>query len=88
VTVLGRPGCCCCVPPEWVPVRGQYDATPVFGAIVSAHMADIDNGFTHETHNGTCPDLPDIVGGRYWTNHSTARCENEAQHFVAQPSDM
>lgn len=50
------------VPAEWEPVRGQYDATPVFGAIVSAHMTDIDNGFTHETHNGNCPYSLDFPG--------------------------
>ncbi len=48
----GLPG-----PPEWKAIRGQYDVTPVFGAIVSAHMADIDNGLTHRTHNATCPYL-------------------------------
>ena len=57
----GDADCCCCIPTEWEPVRGQYDATPVFGAIVSAHMADIDNGFTHETHNGNCPYIPDLA---------------------------
>src|SRR4029453_19517332 len=49
------------VPPEWRSVRGQYDVTPVFGAIISAHMTDIDNGFTHETHNGNCPYFPNIL---------------------------
>jgi hypothetical protein len=50
----GLPG-----PPEWQAVRGQYDVTPVFGAIISSHMADIDNGFTHRTHNANCPYLGD-----------------------------
>src|SRR5204863_9614638 len=31
--------------------------TPVFGATVQAQMADIDNGLTHQTHNGNCPYL-------------------------------
>jgi hypothetical protein len=53
----GLPG-----PPEWKAIRGQYDATPVFGATVSAHMADIDNGLTHRTHNGTCPFMIDGLG--------------------------
>jgi len=45
-------------PPEWkAGPSGDYVATPVFGAITSAHMADIDNGLTHETHNGNCPYL-------------------------------
>lgn len=43
------------IPAEWVPVRGDHVATPVFGAVKSAHMVDIDNGLTHETHNGNCP---------------------------------
>jgi hypothetical protein len=45
-------------PPEWkCGPAGDYVATPVFGAITSAHMTDIDNGLTHETHNGNCPYL-------------------------------
>jgi hypothetical protein len=52
---LYRPGLA--GPPEWKAIRGEYDATPVFGATVSAHMADIDNGLTHQTHNATCPYL-------------------------------
>jgi hypothetical protein len=45
-------------PPEWkTGPSGDFVALPVFGAITSAHMADIDNGLTHETHNGNCPYL-------------------------------
>ena len=44
-------------PPEWQPVRGQYDATPVFGYALGGEMATIDNGLTHHTHNGNCPHL-------------------------------
>jgi hypothetical protein len=44
-------------PPEWVALRGDYFATPFFGVITWAKMADIDNGVTHETHNGNCPYL-------------------------------
>jgi hypothetical protein len=53
-------------PPEWVPVpsfNGDYDAIPVFGVILSAFMADIDNVFTHETHNANCPYFPDTIFG-------------------------
>lgn len=53
-------------PPEWVPVpsfNGDYDAIPVFGVILSAFMADIDNVFTHETHNSNCPYFPDTIFG-------------------------
>ena len=49
-------------PPEWKAIRGEFDATPVFGAAVSAQMADIDNGYTHQTHNGNCP-APEILFG-------------------------
>jgi hypothetical protein len=44
-------------PPEWKAIRGEYDATPVSGAVVSAKMEDLDNGFTHRTHNANCPYL-------------------------------
>ncbi|HEY5957471.1 MAG TPA: hypothetical protein VIV60_12985, partial [Polyangiaceae bacterium] len=53
-------------PPEWVPVpsfNGHYDAIPVFGVILGAFMADIDNVFTHETHNANCPYFPDTIFG-------------------------
>ena len=42
-------------------IRGDHTVTPVFGAITSAHMTDIDNGLTHETHNGNCPYFPNIL---------------------------
>jgi hypothetical protein len=54
--ICHEPGICR-IPPEWVAIRGDYVATPVCGAIVSAHMADIDNGLTHETHTANCPYL-------------------------------
>jgi hypothetical protein len=57
------PGFSAPIPPEWVGIRGDDVATPVFGAIVSAHMTDIDNGLTHETHNATCPYLHEALGG-------------------------
>ena len=45
-------------PPEWkTGPSGDFVALPVFGAILDAHMADIDNGLTHETHNANCPYL-------------------------------
>jgi hypothetical protein len=45
-------------PPEWkTGPSGDFAALPVFGAILDAHMGDIDNGLTHETHNGNCPYL-------------------------------
>jgi hypothetical protein len=65
------------VPPEWRSVRGQYDVTPVFGAIISAHMTDIDNGFTHETHNGNCPYFPNILEVL-----STVTCVSDFEFFV------
>jgi hypothetical protein len=46
-------------PPEWQNIRGDYVATPVFGAITSAFMEPYDNGLTHETHNANCPYLGD-----------------------------
>jgi hypothetical protein len=42
---------------EWVALRGDYFVTPFFGVITWAKMADLDNGVTHETHNGNCPYL-------------------------------
>ena len=48
-------------PPEWQNIRGDYVATPVFGAILSAFIDPIDNGLTHETHNGNCPYLGDAL---------------------------
>jgi hypothetical protein len=66
-----------CIPPEWVSIHGDYDATPVFGAIVSAHMTDIDNGLTHETHNGNCPFLPNIS-----QVFSTVTCVSDYEFFV------
>lgn len=65
------------IPPEWVSIRGQYDVTPVFGAIISAHMTDIDNGFTHETHNGNCPYFPNILEAV-----STVTCVSDFEFFV------
>lgn len=64
-------------PPEWVGIRGNYVATPVFGAIVSAHMTDIDNGLTHETHNGNCPGFPNILQAL-----STLTCVSDYEFFV------
>ena len=56
-------------PPEWVAVRsdalghaGNYVSTPVFGAVVSNFMADIDNALTHEHHNTYCPYLHEGLG--------------------------
>jgi hypothetical protein len=65
------------IPPEWVSIRGQYDVTPVFGGIISAHMTDIDNGFTHETHNGNCPWFPNILEAV-----STVTCVSDFEFFV------
>ena len=67
----------CCVPPEWVAIRGDYVATPVFGAIASAHMTDIDNGLTHETHNGNCPYFPNILEAL-----STITCVSDYEYFI------
>jgi hypothetical protein len=53
-------GLACC-PPEWAPIRGDRRVTSVFGAIRSAHLTDVDNGLTHETHNGTCPYLGEAL---------------------------
>lgn len=71
------PGSSATVPAEWVTVRGQYDVTPVFGAITSAHMSDIDNGLTHETHNGNCPYFPNIAQAV-----STVTCVSDYEFFV------
>jgi hypothetical protein len=60
-----------------VSIRGQYDVTPVFGAIISAHMTDIDNGYTHETHNGNCPYFPNIAQAI-----STVTCVSDFEFFV------
>jgi hypothetical protein len=49
-------------PPEWVAIQGNYVATPAFGATIAAHMTSIDNGLTHETHNGNCPYLTEGLG--------------------------
>jgi hypothetical protein len=65
------------VPAEWESIRGQYDVTPVYGAIISAHMTDIDNGFTHETHNGNCPYFPNIAQAI-----STVTCVSDFEFFV------
>ncbi len=65
------------VPAEWVSIRGQYDVTPVYGAITSAHMTDIDNGLTHETHNGNCPYFPNILEAV-----STVTCVSDFEFFV------
>ena len=51
-------------PPEWAAVqsfKGDYVVTPVFGVIVSAFYADIDNAFTHEFHFGDCKGFPNIL---------------------------
>jgi hypothetical protein len=58
----GHPG----GPPEWVAIQsfeGDWVATPVFGAVISNFMADIDNVFTHEHTFGGCPYCPDSIGG-------------------------
>ena len=58
----GHPG----GPPEWVAIQsfeGDWVATPVFGAVISNFMADIDNVFTHEHTFGGCPYCPDTIGG-------------------------
>lgn len=34
---------------------GNYIAIPVFGAVRESHISTSDNGFTHETHYGSCP---------------------------------
>lgn len=65
------------IPPEWKDVRGQYTATPVYGAVIGAHMTDIDNGLTHETHNGTCPYLPDLA-----TVVTDITCVSDFEYFV------
>ncbi len=58
----GHPG----GPPEWAAIpsyKGDYVATPVFGAIISNFYADIDNAFTHEHTFGNCPYCLDTIGG-------------------------
>jgi len=67
----------CCIPPEWHAIRGDYIATPVFGVIVSAFMDNIDNGFTHQTHNGNCPYFPNILEAL-----STVTCASDYEFFV------
>jgi hypothetical protein len=71
------PGVPAAIPPEWVGIRGDYVVTPVFGAIVSAYMDNIDNGFTHETHNGNCPYFPNILEAL-----STVTCVSDYEFFV------
>ena len=85
----GLPG-----PPEWKAIRGQYDATPVFGVVNEAHMADIDNGLTHRTHNASCPGDSEelglvfgfltggIVGAEGWANIGSLVCASDFEFFV------
>jgi hypothetical protein len=81
-------------PPEWKAIRGQYDATPVFGVVTEAHMADIDNGLTHRTHNATCPGDAEelglvfgfltggIVGAEGWAKIGSLVCASDFEFFV------
>jgi hypothetical protein len=81
-------------PPEWKAIRGQYDATPVFGVVDEAHMADIDNGLTHRTHNSSCPGDAEelglvfgfltggIVGAEGWAKIGSLVCASDFEFFV------
>lgn len=81
-------------PPEWRAIRGQYDVTPVFGATTSAHMADIDNGLTHRTHNATCPAHAEelglvfgflaggVIGAEGWAKVGSLVCASDFEFFV------
>jgi len=81
-------------PPEWKAIRGQFDATPVFGVVTEAHMADIDNGLTHRTHNASCPHDAEelgflfgfltggVVGAEGWSNVGSLVCASDFEFFV------
>lgn len=46
-------------PPEWVPIKGHYVQTPIWGVVFEVHLAKGDNPFTHDTHFDPCP-LPTL----------------------------
>ena len=81
-------------PPEWKAIRGQYDATPVFGVVTQVQMEDYDNGLTHRTHNGTCPaDAEElglvfgfltggVEGAEAWANVGSLVCASDFEFFV------
>jgi hypothetical protein len=76
-------------PPEWKSIRGQYDATPVSGVVNEAHMADVDNGLTHRTHNATCPYDSEELGalfegilGAELVNVGSLVCASDFEFFV------
>jgi hypothetical protein len=83
-------------PPEWQKgPSGDFVALPVFGAITSAHMGGIDNGLTHETHNGNCPYLGlglaigavlvggvPALGGYVAAEEYGLTCESDFEFFV------
>ena len=83
-------------PPEWKAIRGQYDAAQVFGVVNEAHMADIDNGLTHRTHNATCPKMRKSLawssafwwhlGAEGWAKIGSLVCASDFEFFV-RPMD-
>jgi hypothetical protein len=48
-------------PPEWVPIRGNYVNTPIWGVLFDVHLANGDNPFTHRNHFEPCPDAPTFL---------------------------
>jgi hypothetical protein len=42
-------------PPEWVPIKGHYVQTPIWGALFDVHLARGDNPFAHRNHFEPCP---------------------------------
>jgi hypothetical protein len=42
-------------PPEWVPIRGHYTQTPIWGVLFDVHLASGDNPFAHNSHFEPCP---------------------------------
>jgi len=82
-------------PPEWKAIRGEYDATPVSGAIIQAQMENLDNGLTHRTHNANCPYLdwglaigsvlfgvPVALGGYVAAEEYGLTCGSDYEYFV------
>jgi hypothetical protein len=42
-------------PPEWVPIKGHYVQTPIWGVLFDVHLANGDNPFSHNNHFEPCP---------------------------------
>ena len=42
-------------PPEWVPIKGHYVQTPIWGALFNVHLANGDNPFAHHSSFEPCP---------------------------------